>query len=285
MDLIFSQDPNIVQNVSVLPDTLQTGDHNIITFLIDVQPIRDTTNKVVNNFKRADFLGAKEHLSNITWENEFANLDVNKSWDRLKHILKFIEDNYVPKRAVKRYRKPIWMDKVAFRSCQRRNKMRRINKQSKTAESLANYLSSVEIANNEKKRSRLDFEHKLGYNIKTDSKSLYAYVRSKSRSKDSAGPVLDSTNNLIFEPHRIASTFNDYFTSVFTQENTDTLPQVEPMLGPSDEIADIEFSEEDVDTLLTKLKDNKSPGVDNIHPTMLKNLHSELKKPLYLLLA
>ena len=76
----------------------------------------------------------------------------------------------------------------------------------------------------------------------------------------------------------IASSFNDYFTSVFTQENTDTLPQVEPMLDPSDEIADIEFSEEDVDTLLTKLKDNKSPGVDNIHPTMLKNLHSELKK-------
>ena len=119
------------------------------------------------------------------------------------------------------------------------------------------------------------------YNIKTDSKSLYAYVRSKSRSKDSAGPVLDSTNNLIFEPHRIASTFNDYFTSVFTQENTDTLPQVEPMLDPSDEIADIEFSEEDVDTLLTKLKDNKSPGVDNIHPTMLKNLHSELKKTIF----
>ena len=142
--------------------------------------------------------------------------------------------------------------------------------------------TSVEIANNEKKMSRLDFEHKLGYNIKTDSKSLYAYVHSKSRSKDSSGPVLDSTNNLIFEPHKIASTFNDHFTSVFTQENTDTLPQVEPMLDPSDEIANIEFSEEDVDTQLTKLKDNKSPSVDNIHPTMLKNLHSELKKPLYL---
>ena len=90
------------------------------------------------------------------------------------------------------------MDKVAFRSCQRRNKMKRINKQSKTAESLANYLSSVEIANNEKKRSRLDFEHKLGYNIKTDSKSLYAYVRSKSRSKYCAGPVLDSVAYLGF---------------------------------------------------------------------------------------
>ena len=54
-------------------------------------------------------------------------------------------------------------------------------------------LSSVKIANNEKKKSRLDFKHKLGYNIKTDSKSLFAYVRSKSRSKDSADPVLDST--------------------------------------------------------------------------------------------
>ena len=50
------------------------------------------------------------------------------------------------------------------------------------------------------------------------------------------------------------------------------------MIDPSDEIADIEFGEEDVDTLLMKLKDIKFPGVDNIHPTMLKNLHSELKK-------
>ena len=78
-----------------------------ILYVTKNQPIRDTTNKVVNNFKRAGFLGAKEHLSNITWENECANLDVNKSWDRLKHILKYIEDNYVQKRAVKRYRKPI----------------------------------------------------------------------------------------------------------------------------------------------------------------------------------
>ena len=46
LDLIFSQDPNIVQNVSVLPDTLQTGDHNIITFLIDLQPIKDTTHSL-----------------------------------------------------------------------------------------------------------------------------------------------------------------------------------------------------------------------------------------------
>ena len=37
-----------------------------------------------------------------------------------------------------------------------------------------------------------------------------------------------SINNLIFKPHKIASTFNNYFTSVFTLENTDTLPQVQP---------------------------------------------------------
>ena len=67
---------------------------------------------------------------------------------------------------------------------------------------------------------------------------------------------------------------------MFTQENADALPQVEPIIDPSDEIADIEFGEEDVDTLLMKLKDIKFPGVDNIHPTMLKNLHSELKKNL-----
>ena len=46
--------------------------------------------------------------------------------------------------------------------------MMRINKQSKTAESLANYLSSVEIANNE--NNRLQNKH-------TDYDSIFVHIQ------------------------------------------------------------------------------------------------------------
>ena len=40
-------------------------------------------------------------------------------------------------------------------------------------------------------------EHKLAQHIKSDSKSFYAYVRSKQNVRDKVGPLEDNTGNII----------------------------------------------------------------------------------------
>ena len=46
------------------------------------------------------------------------------------------------------------------------------------------YKEALNAATNEVRKSKLNFELKLAQNIKSDSKSFYAYVRSKQNVRD-----------------------------------------------------------------------------------------------------
>ena len=47
------------------------------------------------------------------------------------------------------------------------------------------------------RKSKRNFEHKLAQHIKSDSKSFYAYVRSKQNVRDKVGPLEDNAGNII----------------------------------------------------------------------------------------
>ena len=59
--------------------------------------------------------------------------------------------------------------------------------------------------------------------LKNNPKSLYRYVRTKTKSKDRVGPLKDSARNLIEDNNRMCDTLNNFFVSVFTQENKSTV--------------------------------------------------------------
>ena len=74
------------------------------------------------------------------------------------------------------------------------------------------------------------FEHKLATNIKQDSKSFFAYIRSKQRVKDSIGPLKGSNGAVISNNKEMAESLNEYFSTVFTLEDTNALPATEQLL-------------------------------------------------------
>ena len=55
----------------------------------------------------------------------------------------------------------------------------------------------VNIRNGYYVLSKRSYEQKLACNIKNDSKSFYAYVRSKQNVQDKVGPLEDSAGNII----------------------------------------------------------------------------------------
>ena len=73
-----------------------------------------------------------------------------------------------------------------------------------------------------------------------------------------------------------------FFTSVFTQERTQEMPQIQR--GEfKEEISYCNINREDLQKKLTSLNPNESPGPDRLHPRILKELHSVLDKPLAIL--
>ena len=59
------------------------------------------------------------------------------------------------------------------------------------------YKEALNAATNEVRKSKRNFELKLAQNIKSDSKSFYAYVRSKQNVRDKVGPLEDNAGDII----------------------------------------------------------------------------------------
>ena len=74
------------------------------------------------------------------------------------------------------------------------------------------------------RHSKRNYEKKCAFNIKHDSKSFYAYVRSKQKVKDKFGPLEGSDGNIITEGFSMAENLNECFSSVFTREDISALP-------------------------------------------------------------
>ena len=83
----------------------------------------------------------------------------------------------------------------------------------------ANYKEALNLATTEIRKSKRTFEKKLAANIKNDSKSFYAYVRSKQKVRDKVGPLENNSGNIISDGFQMAEVLNEYFSSVFTTED------------------------------------------------------------------
>ena len=91
-------------------------------------------------------------------------------------------------------------------------------------EDYTNYKEAISLATTEIRKSKRTFEKKLAGNIKNDSKSFYAYVRSKQKVRDKVGPLENNSGNIISDGFQMTQVSNEHFSSVFTTEDISSLP-------------------------------------------------------------
>ena len=95
------------------------------------------------------------------------------------------------------------LSKEAFRKIRHKQNMWRVYKHTGKDQDCVVYKEALSAATNEVRKSKRHFELKLAQNIKSDSKSFYAYVRRKQHVRDKVGPLED--NYLVTLCRRVAS--------------------------------------------------------------------------------
>ena len=75
---------------------------------------------------------------------------------------------------------------------------------------------------------------------------------------------------------------NNYFLGVFTQENTQVVPQSEQMYKGDEagRLTDVDLTKEIVMKEIDRLKKFKTPGLDEIYPRILKECKEIISEPL-----
>ena len=78
----------------------------------------------------------------------------------------------------------------------------------------------------------------------------------------------------------MANIINNYFSTVFTEDSGDCLPNLSSFLDENKCLFSIKISEQIVLKKLKELKINKSHGSDDLHPRFLFELCTIIAKPL-----
>ena len=106
------------------------------------------------------------------------------------------------------------------------------------------------------------------------SRQLYSYVKSLKKDSCSVDPLRDKQGNLQSSAATQATLLNNPFSSVFTSEDTTTLPELSP--SPYPDMNHITIHTNGVAKMLRHIKAHKAPGPDEIPARLLKEAADQL---------
>ena len=152
------------------------------------------------------------------------NKMATEGWNILRGEIDSAIDSFDPMKKKGKLSKKKHMSKEAFRKIRHKQNMWRVYKHTGKYQDYVVYKEALNAATNKVRTSKRNFELKLAQNIKSYSKSFYAYVRSKQNVRDKVGPLEDNAGDIITEGIVMAEELNMHSSSVFTREDTISLP-------------------------------------------------------------
>ncbi|KAK2146750.1 hypothetical protein NP493_3581g00000 [Ridgeia piscesae] len=281
LDIVLSSQKEFVDNVKIC-EPLGCSDHNQIHFIIKVKGERNRKIRYWNKIHKGRYKDMREYLAKIDWNNTLKNKTATECWNiLLKSEIDCVVDKFVPLKKQGKWSKKKHLSKEAIRKIKYKQMMWKTYRHTGSEENYSIY-KEYNQATAEIRNSKRSYEQKIAFNIKHDSKSFYAYVRSKQKVQDKVGPLEGSDGNIITEGFLMAEKLNEYFSSVFTREDISILPVLETKFEGRefDYLGQLIVTPTMVALKIRDMKDNKSPGVDGIPPKLLLEIVEQISIPL-----
>ena len=223
LDIVLSSQKEFIDNVRIC-EPLGCSDHNHIYFIIKVKGEQNRKIRYRKKFHKGRYKDMRKHLAKIDWNNTLENKTATDCWNILKREIDCIVEQFVPLKKQGKRSKKKHLLKEAIRKIKYKQTMWKTYRHNGSEEDYAIYKEALNQATAEIRNSKRSYEQKSAFNTKHDSKSCYAYVRSKQKVQDKVGPLEGSDGNIITEGFLMAENLHEYFSSVFTREDTSALP-------------------------------------------------------------
>ena len=176
LDIVLSSQKEFVDNVEI-QEPLGSSDHNQLHFNINIKSDKTKVKQCRRDFRKGNYMEIRKSLAHVDWDEKMKNKTATECWDILRGELDRAIDSYVPMKKQGKRSKKKHLSKEAFRKLRYKQNMWRVYKHTGKDKDYEVYKEALDAATNEVRKAKRNFEHKLAQNIKSDSKSFYAYVR------------------------------------------------------------------------------------------------------------
>ncbi|HLX54541.1 MAG TPA: hypothetical protein VKR58_11400, partial [Aquella sp.] len=213
LDLVFISEENMIENLTV-GEPFGTSDHQIIRWTLAASKgsIKNETVIKTYDYSKGNYDKIREEINNLNWDMVVSGKNVEEDWCNVKELLINMREKWVPIRKNKKG-KCKWVTKAVVRS--RRAKIRAWKRfqDHSTQKNLLKYKSKLNNARKACRSAKQNYEKKLASDVKNNCKSFYAYVRSKQRTKDRVGPLINDQGTIVDDDGEAANLLNEYFSS------------------------------------------------------------------------
>ena len=258
----------------------------IVNGTLTRERVKNNEKIIKPNFEKANYTDINNYFNEINWDVILSDTNVNESWMIIKDKIQFAQSNYVPNKVIYSHKKrinPVPMDDSLHFLLKSKRYCFKLYKKYRTTTNFLNYNIARNRVSGKIKQMKRKRENKIAKDIKHNPKAFYQYIASKTTKKEGVADLVDENGILTSNDEDKCNIINNFFSSVFTQEDTSDIPAFNCNHNVNTFLSDCPISLQDMEKALTSLNQNKSPGPDNFHPKFLKNSAKSLSKPLFLL--
>jgi hypothetical protein len=285
LDLIITSD-NFITDIEHL-SPLGMSDHSVLIFGCQ-QSAGPVQNTAKFNFDKGNYSELRELLTR-DWENVLMpELNtVEEMWETFKSILHDGMIKTIPKSrgytASKKNFQPF--SRELHRLIHRKHRLWNRWIKHRNDPVYAKYKQVRNKVKSEMVKLTRQEQEDISLACKSNPKKFWRFVNRKTKSKVNIGDLAwqdDAGNNKIAETDKEkAIALESYFSSVFSVEDDQMFEKLPSRMSDSNKSrTDFRITEEDIISKLSKLKVNKSPGLDLLHPRVLYEIRESIALPL-----
>ena len=279
-DLVLSSSINSIINVQDV-GRLGKSDHAMLMVKVVGEINENVSYEEVPDWCNADTTKLKQILADIDWKKEMEG-NTLKSWTKFKEILQNAQDQCVPKKRRRKCNRPIWMNQNIMRTIRKKRRLWKTYTSTRDYQQYQAYKKVEQQVQNAVNSAKRKLERKLAINTKKSPKPFYSYLNSKTSNRQSVGP-LKSGDEIVDDNQKMASLFNLFFSSVFTNEDTSCMPEPDKKYFGNEPLSDITIEENKIQSKIHNLRPSSSGGPDNLGPRLLTEICDEISYPLALI--
>jgi hypothetical protein len=277
LDLVIT---NMAGNIISVQDNGKLGrsDHCIIATDVSISGKVGRSKVTTPNWSKADMTGLRNFLGAKDWDSLMDGKTVEESWEILKEAINQSINQFVPKSTVKGEEEPKWINREIIKLIRKKRRAWKLYKQFNNMESRDRYKDLEKEVTKKIRNAKRGMEKKLANSKNNNARTFASYIKSKTKTRVSIGPIKNSLGELVTGEKEMAEELNKFFGSVFTEEDDSEMPQTVPETNVI--LSRVEITEKKVEEKIKNLRENSATGPDGIGPKVLKAATKELVKPL-----
>ena len=279
LDLVFSKEETTVEGITY-HEPLGSSDHVLMNLSINTSLKGVLTEEKLGcyRFNRGDYDAMRKELADYNWKQNFLGKSLEGMWDIFSNKIKNVTDKWVPKVKKITRERPLWMNSEVLQAIAEKKKTWNKLRYIKSESNLIRYKRARNLATSKIRDAQRELETKISREIKTQPKSFWRYIRSRTSVRDKIDE-LRYDGEVFSSDEEKAECLNTYFASVFTQDENTPTPKLENRAEKT--ITKFVVDEVQIFNKLQALKVDKSAGPDNLFPRVLAECKKQLSYPLY----